>query len=31
MEQKAMKTFVDAGVMTKEEYISDIKKIRGIK
>lgn len=31
MEQKAMRTFVDAGVMTKEEYINDIKKIRGIK
>jgi hypothetical protein len=31
MEQKAMKTFVEAGIMTKEEYISDIKKIRGSK
>jgi hypothetical protein len=30
-EKQAMKTFVEAGVMTKQEYIDDIKKIRGIK
>jgi len=30
-ERRVMKSFADSGVMTKEEYISDIKKIRGIK
>lgn len=30
-ERKTMNTFVRAGVMTKDEYISEVKKMRGIK
>lgn len=30
-ERRVMKTFVDSGVMTQEEYVSDLKKIKGIK
>lgn len=30
-ETKVMRNFVDSGVMTKEEYIADLKKIKGVK
>jgi len=30
-ETKVMRNFVDAGVMTKDEYIADLKKIKGVK
>lgn len=30
-ETKVMRNFVEAGVMTKEEYIADLKKIKGVK
>ena len=29
-EERVMKTFVRSGVMTKEEYIADLKRVKGV-